>query len=369
MPSKTLPEDSLQNDNILEFQEQFLSSLPNTTHVQSPPPGHSPMNHRTEDVTLDLKAHNHAAENAAVLESQPSGVDTNDTNTNNRQAHQNMPEWLLPTEAQQRLLRAKDGLKPDLVFVQGAPSPSPAIVTDAHLSQWKITVIEVGFCADLRLKAKQTEKEDKYTPLITELRKRWTHVQFIAVPIGNAGAMLHSTTTKLAELISTKPQRRIEQKQSDQLARTLAAMAARRLYGVTVEYYRLRNEKKNQDRQKNTPTHTSLAPPQGDTLETTPWHRHHKRHKSTSQRVTPVPSEVQSTLLRNENNPGGHPHPQGKRQQDPQQQHLPGRRHRTSTAGGEPGRQRKDTQQPRTRSLYKQPYPQDRCRSLSRKPG
>ena len=114
-------------------------------------------------------------------------------------------------------------------------------------------MIEIGFCADLRLKAKQMEKTHKYKQLMAELEDRWMHVNFIAVPIGNAGAMLASTKEELARLVSTQPSKKIENARSDQLARTLATVAARRLYGITVEYYRLRRDRRQPRQQDTTP--------------------------------------------------------------------------------------------------------------------
>ena len=155
-------------------------------------------------------------------------------------------------DAQQRLLQAEHGFKPDLIFIKGAPSPlDPAVVTEQNLTQWRVTVIEIGFCADLRLSAKNREKTEKYEPLVRELRQRWSHVHYITVPIGNAGAMLASTKQQLATLVSTQPHKKTEQRRSQQLARSLTTMAARRLYGVTVEYYRLRREGAWQARQKD----------------------------------------------------------------------------------------------------------------------
>ena len=253
---KPLPEDLIMTDNILETQQEFLRTTVKSTHIQSPPPWHSPMNHRTEDVTLDLKIHDQSSVKTEYSPPPQSPLvnGRNTQETDNPCIHQNIPEWVLPKEAQRRLLQVGAGIKPDLLFIQGAPSPHPETVTDSNLAQWKVTVLEVGFCADLRLKAKQTEKTSKYKPLMEELEARWKHVNFIAIPIGNAGAMLASTKKELGRLVSTQPQKKREHARSEQLAKTLATVAARRLYGVTVEYYRLRREGRQQKHQEPAPT-------------------------------------------------------------------------------------------------------------------
>ena len=229
--------------------------------------GHSPLNHRTQDVTLDLKEQTQtpAGNDETVIRSPTINTTNRMTQKEHVNVHQTIPEWVLPLEAQKRLLQAGEGFKPDLLFIKGAPSPTPAVVTDIHLSQWKVTVVEVGFCADLRLKAKKEEKTTKYAPLIKELKDRWKNVHLITVPIGNAGAMLDSTKAELGELISTQPRKKTEQKRAEQLAKTLAITAARRLYGITVEYYRLRRETARQQTQKEPEDrrHTKpKAPPQ-----------------------------------------------------------------------------------------------------------
>ena len=248
---KPLPEDLLDNDNFLAMQDEFLQRLPQHQHIHPPTYRHSPLDHRLTDVTLELKDDNLAAADVNDPQKRETEPDQAATHTEDRTVHQTIPEWVLPKDAQQRLLLAKHGFKPDLLFIKGAPSPHPAVVTEQNLAQWKITVIEIGFCADLRLEAKNKEKTEKYNPLIKELRKRWSHVHFITVPIGNAGAMLASTKQQLATLVSTQPQKKKGLRRSEQLVKSLAMMAARRFYGVTVEYYRLRREGARTAKQKN----------------------------------------------------------------------------------------------------------------------
>eukprot|EP00951_Prasinocladus_malaysianus_P017850 scaffold141472_cov34-Prasinocladus_malaysianus.AAC.1 len=53
------------------------------------------------------------------------------------------------------------------------------------------TPVEVGYCANrhLNYKSKQGMEENliKYERLMTELRKLWKDVAFVAVPVGGAG--------------------------------------------------------------------------------------------------------------------------------------------------------------------------------------
>eukprot|EP00951_Prasinocladus_malaysianus_P043866 scaffold555047_cov42-Prasinocladus_malaysianus.AAC.1 len=65
-----------------------------------------------------------------------------------------------------------------------------------------LTLVEVGYCANLRLHAKPEQKLNKYPPLMTELiiRKLWKDVvALVVVRVGGAGTTLEDTATDLAE--------------------------------------------------------------------------------------------------------------------------------------------------------------------------
>ena len=369
---KPLPEDLLHDDNILEKQEEFLRNLPQTTYVQ-PPPGHCPMNHRTQDVTLDLKDHNQAADREASPGSQPSHELRHEQTTEHSSIHQTIPDWVLPKDAQNRLLQAEAGFKPDLLFIQGAPSPKPATVTDTNRAQWKLTVLEVGFCADLRLKSKQAEKVNKYEPLMTELRKRWTHVHFIAIPIGNTGAMLSSTKQELGRLVSTQPRKKVEQQRSEQLARILATMAARRLYGVTAEYYRLRKVNTQQQQQSRNGSDPSKML-QNTTSYRTPTHsRLPKRPRPTYAEAPPVPvpaASAEPAKLMRASKEGTHLHPHMQRGTAPQHNPPADARARNIARRNRARRRPTETTPPsRATILPGQPCQQRGPRDLDVKPG
>ena len=257
---KPLPEDYIDTEYLMQQQAHYLESMvPDPQPALIPPMWHLPTDHRAEDLSVDLKAYE-----AAVNRCQTSHSTTGDLrhskalDKNTTQMFRDLPLWILPEEARTRLHQQQHGYRPDLVFVRGAPSPEPKEVTQENTEEWQVTLIEVGFCADLRLKHKKEEKQNKYLPLLKELQTRWAHVRLIVVPIGNTGTMLQSTKQELAALISTQPKKQLELKRTDQLSRTLVTMAAHRLYGITVEYYRQRRKMEQQQEgghQQESPGH------------------------------------------------------------------------------------------------------------------
>ena len=372
---KPLPEDLFNPDNVLQMQQELLKTIPQPPEIRNPPPWHSPLDHRLEDVTLELKEHERAASTTPTPQTHESPKQHTGKNIDNCTIHQTIPEWVLSADAQQRLLSAGHGFKPDLLFIKGAPSPHPAVVTEDNYTQWKVTVIEVGFCADLRLTAKQAEKTDKYTPLIKELEQRWTHVHFIAVPIGNAGAMLASTKLQLANLVSTQPQRQLEVRKSEQLARTLTTMAARRLYGITVEYYRLRKEGAERARQKEEPAAGVYRKQQQGASATEPTRRPLKRHRQSDwgnppvqpgpAPAQPVPSankkpvtQMRANLWTKTTRPQRDKNSGRRTSRAPRKSSPTGSRYRKHPASNNP-----------PRSTIRQPCPQHEYRALDRKPG
>ena len=248
---KPLPEDHIDTETLMEKQAQYLETMVQDPKPTTPPPGwHVPTDHRLEDMSIDLEACE------AAVQGQQSSYKTpgeqqceNCSDRMHTQVFQNLPSWILPEKARLRLHQNRQGYRPDLVFVKGAPSPDPEEITKENTENWEVTLIEVGFCADLRLIHKKGEKQQKYSPLIQELQNRWTHVRLITIPIGNTGSMLQSTKQELAALVSTQPHKQLEIKRAEQLARTLVTMAAARLYGITAEYYRQRRKKEQQEKE------------------------------------------------------------------------------------------------------------------------
>ena len=372
---KPLPEDLFNPDNVLEMQQELLRTVPQPPKIRNPPPWHSPLDHRLEDVTLELKEHKRVDATTPTPQTHESPKQHTGKDIDECTIHQTIPEWVLSAKAQQRLLSAGHGFKPDLLFIKGAPSPHPAVVTEDNYAQWKVTVIEVGFCADLRLAAKQTEKTVKYTPLIKELEKTWTHVHFIAVPIGNAGAMLASTKLQLATLVSTQPQKQLEVRRSEQLARTLTTMAARRLYGITVEYYRLRKEGAEGARQKEESSAAVYRKQQAGASAAEPNRRPLKKHKQRDRGDLPIqpgPAPAQPVLFAAKD-PATQPRANLRSQNTrPQRDKSRGRRtswppRRNSPAG--PRYWKNPARYNPPRNTVRQPCPQHECRALDRKPG
>ena len=246
---KPLPEDFIDTENLMQQQAHYLESMvPDPQPALIPPMWHLPTDHRAEDLSVDLKAYEEAVSWCQTSHSTTGkSHHSKEPEKNTVQVFRDLPLWVLPEEARTRLHQQHQGYRPDLVFVKGAPSPDPKEVTQENTEDWQVTLVEVGFCADLRLQHKKKEKKDKYRPLLKELQTRWAHVRLLVIPIGNTGTMLQSTKQELATLISTQPRKQLELKRTDQLSRTMVTMAAQRLYGITIEYYRQRRKMQQQE--------------------------------------------------------------------------------------------------------------------------
>ena len=244
--TKSLPEDILTEEEWETFQETFLASF-TTEYEQQAVSLTAPRDHIQEDLTQEITAYE------AALGSWLADTNHLTKRQDRPSLSDNIPEWVLPRQARNQLLNQRAGIKPDLVFVRGAPSPRPGRVTEANKRDWQVVIIEVGFCADLRLASKRKDKTEKYQPLLRELRKTWKQVKLVVIPIGNAGALLQSSKKELATLISTQPAKQLETQRAERLARSLTTVAARRLHGITQRYYQRRREAAADQRGEKTP--------------------------------------------------------------------------------------------------------------------
>ena len=118
-------------------------------------------------------------------------------------APRRIPEWVLSHEEIQALHTAGHGTAPDLIYARGVPdSPSPD-PTSFNKKLCTLIIVEIGFCRDLGCEEKREAKANKYIPLITELKKHWGTVEFVAFPIGHAGTTLKTTLDQLTIAFST----------------------------------------------------------------------------------------------------------------------------------------------------------------------
>ena len=62
-----------------------------------------------------------------------------------------------------------------------------------------VLTVEVGVCADLRVKAKFQMKTEKYRAVVKCLRttSQWVDVRLVSVPVGAVGTLLHTSVDQL----------------------------------------------------------------------------------------------------------------------------------------------------------------------------
>jgi hypothetical protein len=110
---------------------------------------------------------------------------------------------VLSLEEIQELHAAGHGTAPDLIYARGVPdSPSPD-PTSFDKKLCTLIIVEVGFCRDLGCEEKLEAKIIKYAPFIAALKKHCGTVEFVAFPIGHAGATLKATFNHLTSAFST----------------------------------------------------------------------------------------------------------------------------------------------------------------------
>jgi hypothetical protein len=123
------------------------------------------------------------------------------------EAPNRIPDWILPHETQEALLREGHGTAPDLIYARGVPdSPSPGPSTFDR-KQCILIIFEIGFCQDFGCHERLQEKTAKYAPLVNALKALWGKVVFVAIPVGHAGTTLKETQRHVAQALSaTRPE-------------------------------------------------------------------------------------------------------------------------------------------------------------------
>ena len=114
-----------------------------------------------------------------------------------------LPDWLLANADQQRLIQSGHGVAPDIVYAKGVPNLRDPPDNSYNPAQCVILLVEVGFCQDLRLQAKEHLKLCKYAPLLEALSLRWGRVLLVGIPMGIAGTASVSALGQLAEALCT----------------------------------------------------------------------------------------------------------------------------------------------------------------------
>jgi hypothetical protein len=93
--------------------------------------------------------------------------------------------WVLPQEDLGNLMATGAGAAPDIFYARGVPAdPSP----DNESFNRKVCFLilfHIGFCRDLGCYKKLMEKTEKYSPLVTTLRRYRGRIDLVCIPIGH----------------------------------------------------------------------------------------------------------------------------------------------------------------------------------------
>ena len=101
------------------------------------------------------------------------------------------------------LFDARHGTATDLIYARGVPNSPSLDPTFFDRKQCTLILVEIRFCRDLGCDVKFDKKTEKYSPLISALRRFWGRVELIAFPIVHAGITLTRTLDHLTTVIST----------------------------------------------------------------------------------------------------------------------------------------------------------------------
>ena len=82
-----------------------------------------------------------------------------------------IPEWVLPKEDLESLREAGAGVAPDIIYALTVPANPSSDWNAFNRKDCSLIIFEAGLCRDLGCHEKYTQKNEKYLPLLTALRK------------------------------------------------------------------------------------------------------------------------------------------------------------------------------------------------------
>ena len=192
---QTLEEDledfTLPPSQDHEYHSQQPHPPPLTTDwlTHKKPDTPPPRRNRKVDVSIDTKAL--PTQGAARMHDEEGAA-----------APRYIPEWVLPKKDLDSLREAGAGAAPDIIYALGVPAEPPANWNAFSKKDCSLIIFEVGFCRDLGCHEKYTQKNEKYLPLLTALRKYWGRVELVCIPIGHAGTTLVDTANDFAAALA-----------------------------------------------------------------------------------------------------------------------------------------------------------------------
>jgi hypothetical protein len=174
-----------------EYHSQQPQQPPLTTDWLSnmKPDTPPPRRNRRVDVSIDTKAL--PTQGAATIHDEEGAV-----------APRYIPEWVLPKKDLDSLREAGAGAAPDIIYALGVPADPSSDWNAFNRADCSLIIFEVGFCRDLGCHEKYTQKNEKYLPLLTALRKYWGRVELVCIPIGHAGTTLIDTANDFASALA-----------------------------------------------------------------------------------------------------------------------------------------------------------------------
>ena len=113
-----------------------------------------------------------------------------------------IPAWVLPQEDLDKLMAAGAETAPNIIYAREVPADPSLEVDTFNGKDCSLILIEIGVCRDLGCHKKLKEKNDKYNPLVTTVRRYWGRVDLVCNTIGHSGTALNDTATDIATALA-----------------------------------------------------------------------------------------------------------------------------------------------------------------------